>query len=69
MYTRVVYRPHAISARPPLFSFCTQNRFSSLCYQVVFCTELISTGATHAIQLGFARIAYPPGQYNLRIQV
>jgi hypothetical protein len=35
-----------------------------LCYQVRFCTELISTGATYAIQLGFAQIGYPPGQYK-----
>jgi hypothetical protein len=41
-----------------------KNNFSTPCYQVGFCTELISTGATHAIQLGFAPIVYPPGQYK-----
>jgi hypothetical protein len=35
-----------------------------LCYQDRFRTELISTGATYAIQLGFAGIVYPPGLYK-----
>jgi hypothetical protein len=41
-----------------------KKNFSNPCYQVGFCTNLISTGASHAIQLGFAPIVYPPGQYK-----
>jgi hypothetical protein len=42
----------------------TEKIISNPCYQLGFCTELISTGATHAIQLGFAPIVYPLGQYK-----
>jgi hypothetical protein len=38
----------------------TQKNFSKPCYQVRFCTELVSTGAIHSMQLGFAPIVYPP---------
>ncbi len=47
----------------PLDSPLTQN-FSNPRYQFGFCTELISTGAPHAIKLGFAPTVYPPGQYK-----
>jgi hypothetical protein len=53
-----------IPSRCTAGTVCTQKNFSNPCYQVVFCTELISTRAARAFQLGFAPGSYPPGQYK-----
>ncbi len=47
--------------------YTTQKNFSNPYYQVGFCTELISTGATHAIQLCFAPVVYPPKEDDFDI--
>ncbi len=39
-----------------LYGWLLYSTLSNPCYQLGFCTELISTGATHAVQLGFSQI-------------